>query len=160
MNMKTNRKKKTVIPVVFPLFMIASLVIASGSCKSKTAQNSGDITQEDVKEEFEEAVDTSVAYFTQERKELMDAYESKVEAAEQQIQELKTQIDSTEVDVSQDFREKVQLLESQAAYVRNNINELEESAANAWKELSVGVDTALVNLDRAIQDAKEEFQKS
>jgi myosin heavy subunit len=160
MNMKTNRKKTAFIPVVLPLIMIASMVITGGSCKSKTAQNSGDISREDVQEEVEEAVDTTVAFLTEERKEMMDTYQSKVETAEQQIQEMKEQLESTEAAVKQDYQQKIQMLESQTAFIKNNIQELRESSAEAWKQLSAGVDTALVDLEKALRDARKEFQDS
>jgi hypothetical protein len=158
--MKTKRNRRIFIPVIIPMIIIVSMIIAGGSCKNKSGQNTGDVSQEDVEEEFEEAVDTAAAFLTQEREALMETYQSKIESAENQIQEIKDQFESKKATVRQDYQVKVQMLESQVAYIKKNIGELKGSTEAAWKEISVGVDTALVDLNKAIQDAKEEFKSS
>jgi hypothetical protein len=139
---------------------MSSFFLLCGSCKSKSEQNKNDISQEDVTKEIEQAVDTTVSDPRGERKYLIKTYASQVEKAEVKIKQLKENIELTEKAVKQDYQKRVKLLESQIAYVKQNIRQLRESSEERWQELSAKVDTALVNLDRAIKEAKDEFQNS
>jgi CRISPR/Cas system-associated protein Cas10 (large subunit of type III CRISPR-Cas system) len=128
-----------------------------GSCKNKTAQHKDEISREDVVKELDEAADTALAYLSEERRELVNSYEAQVEHAESQIEKMKEEIKSVEAAVRQDYQQKIHLLESQVAYVKHNMSELVESSGQAWEDLSTGLDSAMVDLDRAIAEAKAEF---
>lgn len=159
--MKFNRKKNAVIRTAIPVIIISALVFTGDSCKNKSTQDKQhNISREDVQEEVAEAVDTTLAYLSEEQKDLVKTYESQVEKAEEQIGKMKEKIDSAESIVKQNYQQKVQLLESQVAFVKLNISDLENSSKEAWKDLSAGLDSALVDLNQAIQEARNEFQDS
>ncbi len=159
--MRFKRKKIAVIRTILPLLIISALIFTGSSCKSKSAHEKKDnISMEDVKKEVEEAVDTTLAYLSEEQKDLVRTYKSQVEKAEMQIGKMKDKINSAEYTVKQNYQQRIKVLESQVAYVKLNISELEKSSGKAWKDLSAGLDSALVDLNQAIQEANDEFQDS
>jgi hypothetical protein len=145
---------------IIPFIVVSALIITSNACKNKTAQTRGETSQEDVARQMEEAADTTMAYLSDERRELVETYESKLEDAELQIKEMKEEIKSAQADVRQDYQQKVHMLESQVAYVKQNIGELANASEQAWEDLSAGVDSAMVDLDQAIREAKDEIRDS
>lgn len=142
---------------IIPVLMLSSFMILCGSCKSKSTQNRNVVSKEDVREEIEEEIDTASTYISEEKEDLLKTYESKLEDAEQELKKMKLQIASAEAAIRQDLQQKVQVMESQVAYIKLNIDQLKNSSENAWQELTTGMDTALNDLNQAIEDAKAEF---
>jgi uncharacterized coiled-coil DUF342 family protein len=158
--MNTERNNKQFMKVIMTVFMVSALIIMGNACKTKTTQNKDEISQEDVAGKLGEAADTTAAYLSDEYRERVESYKSKIENAEMQIKEMKEKIKSAETDVRQDYQNKVQMLESQLTDVKQNLNDLVKASDRSWEDLSAGLDSAMVDLDQAIMEAKDEFQGS
>lgn len=152
----TKRNIKQAMLTIIPAMGMFFLLLVLGSCKGKTGEEKG-LTQEDVREEIEEAADTTAAYLSEEKEELVKSYQVRVDEAEAQIENMKQKIESAGQDIKQDYRQRVEELESRIAEVNQEIDQLESSSEEAWKELTAGVDSAVADLDQAITDAKSAF---
>lgn len=151
------KKNSITIRAIAPVLIVSSFIVL-GSCKGKTSREK-EVTGEDVKKEFREAVDTTAAYLSEERKQMINSYEKRIKNAEQQIAALKDKTVSAGETVQQEYRERIRTLESSVAGAKEDIIALKSSSKEAWGEFQEGVKAALEDLDQAIEDAKNEFKQ-
>ena len=155
-------KAETKIVKLFKLSLIISAgdgLLFFSSCRDSCKEEKQDITSEDVKEELEEAGDTTAEYLDQQREEIIANYRSKIENTQEQIDDLRNQMESTTEQVKVKFKNRIDTLQKQQAEVQREFNKLQESSGEAWDDISKGLDKAIDNINNGIQKAQEEFKK-
>ena len=93
----------------------------------------------------------------------IDAYKQKIKA---EIKEMKAKMDIFEAGVekaSADMRIKYQKnlneWKSRFENIEMKLNELSNSTGDVWEDLRSGIDTAVIELGDAIENAKAQFNK-
>ena len=155
--MKVRKKHGNQLTLIVMVLMGPWLFFAS-SCGDTSRKQKQEITTEDVKEELDEAADTTAVYLDQERKKILADYKSKIENAQQQIDELRQRLESTSKKISVELEARVDSLQKQQAEALKDLDQLEKSSDEAWEEIREGLDEALDEIETGIKHAKDEFK--
>jgi TolA-binding protein len=138
------------------LTLVMALAIFLGACKSRTG--SSELSKEDVKEEMQEAADTTKAYLLGQHKMMVASYEARLELMEQQISSLRQEAEMTSANTKDQLNNTVNSLESDLDAVKDDLKVWKESTSDAWEELKIGVDEAVSELQESLDAAQDEFE--
>lgn len=152
------RKRKQLLRLVVLIPLVSFFIWTLDSCKDRSMKKTEEVTKEDVKTEIEEVADTAQAYFAVQKEEALTEYKNRIENAEKRISLLKQNMDSKKEIVRENLRQVIDSLEYQQAQAQLKLDVLKNSSEDAWKELTEGVEKAMNDLDRAIEDARNEYK--
>jgi len=139
------------------LLVFTALLVLSSSCKYTTSKNDN-ISTEDVKTEFREAIDTTSAYVNMEKQDILNDLDARINDAENRIAELKDNISSQSAQVRLRYQTRIESIDSYISETKRSAEILRTASEDAWNEMLSGLDSAIVDIDRAIEDAKTEFE--
>lgn len=139
------------------LFVILAL-LALDSCKQGKQEQKDETSMGDVKTEMKEAVDTTKAYLSGERKDLVAGYEKRLNQISNQIEAFEGKMGSTAESAKESYRARIDKLQSRYADVQKDLKEFKETSENAWQDLNEGLEEAFNELEKAVEDAQEEFK--
>jgi hypothetical protein len=124
------------------------------SCSKETPKEvKTDVTQEDVKQEAGEAVETTEAYLDQRKDEYIKQVEVKMEDIGVKTVELENLLAEETTETKEDLNEKIQGLKKKQEELQKKIDELKSSSAEEWEEFKTVIDKALDDLERAYDKA-------
>lgn len=139
------------------LLVILALFVLD-SCKQGKQEQKGETSIEDVKTEMKEAADTTVAYLSEERKDLVEGYENRLDKINNQIEAFEGKMTSAAESAKDSYRARIDKLQSRYAEVQKDLKEFKETSENAWQELNEGLEEAFNELETAVEDAQKEFK--
>ena len=148
---------KLVAMVLVAMFM--SLNAACENRPDSEADKAAQVTSQDVKQETKQAVDTTAQYLEQEKEAFQNKLESKISEYDQNLDELKAKAQAMSADAQTEINQKIATLEAQKDALSKKAEELKATSADAWKEMSIGIDKALDELETSYQEAVSQFNK-
>lgn len=150
------------------LFVGASLVslLALAGCTPASEEEQAAepdeevITEEEVTEEVGEAYEAMKGYSYDQKEALEEWAQSRLDELNQQMELLDRRMDGVSDEVRQQYREKMTDLEEERDTVRQRLEELQASSAEAWSDVKSGFLGALEQLERGLDKAEEDFREA
>ena len=141
---------------IWPL-IVAGLFATSG-CERKSAEEPpGKITPEDVRRDAGQAVNTAVDFSQQSKDEFQKKLEARLTNLDAEIAKLREKGRDLKDQAKVDWDRKLADLETKREAARAKLAEVGHSSAEAWKDVKQGAQTAWDDLEKAFQDASDEF---
>ena len=134
------------------LSVIAVILLSCDEVKNDSTNKA------DVKEETVEALNTAANYTEEEKKELMELFETKKDQTKVQIDEFKKKMATIKKSQKKALEKTVQKLENEQKNLEKNLEDLKNASDSAYDHVRIGVDSIIVELDQAIQLARKEFE--
>jgi uncharacterized coiled-coil DUF342 family protein len=75
-----------------------------------------------------------------------------------EIDALITRADKAEEQVQTEFRQQIKTLHGKRDEVHNQLYELEQASENAWEDMKLGIEMAVVDISEAINSAISRFK--
>ncbi len=138
------------------LFMAAVVVVWTTGCGS-SEDPSEKVSAETVQKEMEEAADAAADYGRQQMDAFVADIETRLESYDEKWNELQSRAEDAEGEAQEAIRQKLDSLKTMEADVRERLEDLPSEGAAAWEEWKEGVDRAVSELDRAMDEAAAEF---
>jgi DNA topoisomerase VI subunit B len=139
--------------ILILLFLVAGLA----SCMNQDDNKKEEITAKDVVEEYDEAMQESRAYLNQEQKEMLSEMEERYTSLEKKVDQFAEKAAQMGDDANEEIRERQEQLQKQQQQLRAELDTLSNSSEEGWEEIKIGVDKAFDDLDKAVDNAMEEF---
>jgi uncharacterized phage infection (PIP) family protein YhgE len=136
------------------VFLLAALLAACG----RSDQTTGTVTASDVKKESREAAETAAEYSRQQYQAFMQQAKSKLDDIDRRIQQLRDKGELLQGQAQEAARAELQKLQQDRGAIREKMQTLEKSGAEAWKDMQAGVKSAMDRLDQAVDRAAREFK--
>lgn len=155
--MKTETKHVRIFTL--SLIIAGTVFLFFSSCSDNSKKEKQKVTAKDVEEELSEVKDTTAEYLEQKRANIMADYRSRIENTQQQIVDLRKEIETTNKKIENELKNRLDTLQKRQDELIEEFNKLEKSSVEAREEISKGLDKALDNLNKGIQNAKDEFNK-
>jgi TolA-binding protein len=156
--MKTTKKiLRVLLKSTFLMALFTGLVITSVSCQNMDGDKK-ESDKKEMKEDVEEAVESTKTYLSNEQQEIVDKFEARIDEADKNINELQDKMAEASGDVKQKLQERIDELKNQRNKAQKKLDELSQTTEEAWEDVKEGADEAFDELDQAIDDAKKEFK--
>ena len=84
------------------------------------------------------------------RKAYQEKIKAQIEKVGAQIELLKAKVDDAKADAKIELNQRIENLEGQRDEVQKRLDELKSAGSSAWRELKSGVDSAVVELEKAV----------
>jgi len=139
---------------VFSFFMVGLLF----GCGGQEEQQA--VTEEDVKKETKEAVETAGAYAEAKKEEYQKKLDAQLEKYQQKIDALQAQGRVMTQDAKDTLNEKLETLMDKKEALQQKADELESKSGQAWQDLKAGIDESLEDLNTALEKAASRFGSS
>ena len=123
-----------------PVILALATAFVFNACNQQSKQDQDNVTKEDVKNEMQEAAATTKKYLSEEKQEMVENYQQRLDKIENQIETFKGKMESASASVAESYQSSVDKLESRYATVEQEVKELKNSSEAAWDELKEGVD--------------------
>jgi uncharacterized protein YukE len=146
------------IAAVMTAGFLALLLIACGESQ-EPSQPKTDVTAEDVKQETQEAAETTVEYTQQEMQAYRERIDAQLSQMETQIEQLKSRADDWGGQATAEFQNAMDRLQEQKAAAAQKLEELKQSGAERWEGVKTEMDQAMADLkdayDKAVSSSSE-----
>lgn len=139
-------------------FMLLGLITACENRSDSETGKTSEVTSQDVKQKAEEAIDAAAQKLYQEKEAFQNQLEAKIDEYDQKLDELKAKTQAMSADAQTKINQKIAALEAQKDTLSKKAEELKTTSADAWKDMSAGIDKALEELDASYQEAIEKFK--
>ncbi len=94
------------------------------------------------------------------REEYIDKLAAQLKEWSAKIDEMEVKAHSAKEDVKTRYAEQIKELKEQREAAVHKLQELKETSSEAWDIMKAGAETAWSDLKKAINEAKQKFQKS
>lgn len=149
---------KNIYTIILSSTIVVFSALTLNSCnQGKPQQQEDEISLQDVGNEMEEAVDTTMAYLSEEKENMVVAYEKRLNKINNQIDMFKGEMESASESARETYRVQIDKLESGYSEVQKDLDEFEDATEDAWNELREGLEEAFNELEEGIEDAREAF---
>ena len=138
------------IIVVFPIGLMVGC--------SSSEENTEPVTQKEAKEEIEEAVEAVASLTQQEMDDFVNQMEGQMQRFEGKIEDLRVEAEALQGDARTAVDEKIEVLEQRQTQASKKLEELKSTGADAWDDVKFGLQSAMMRLNQALQDAASEFE--
>lgn len=139
------------------MLTLFGLLAASGCGQKSADQTPGKITSEDVRRDAGQAVNTAVEFSQQAKDEFQQRLEARLQELDAEIAQLREKGRDLKDQAKADWERKMTDLETKREAARAKLAELDQSSAEAWKDVQQGVQSAWDELEKAFRDASREF---
>ena len=137
------------LPAVLILLQLALPACGGGGDSGKKSSENPAITEEDVKREVGEALDTTKEYLQKKGAELMAGYEDRMAGTEKEIEELLRKAEEAGERGKEKAGQSLELLRRKQEDARARYGEFKESGASLKDEAARRLDSALKELEEA-----------
>lgn len=137
------------------ILLIVILGTAACNVKQQNESDNNISTETDIMDGVEAGEDTSSTY----RNKLIQAFEARQDHTQTQIDELKNQVAAMNAELSVGYKESTVELEEKQRDLEIRIETFKKASNKALKELKIGIDSAVANLERAIKKAQSEYKE-
>jgi TolA-binding protein len=121
--------------------------------QKKPANKKQNVTTEDITKEVQDVVETASAFTEQQRQEYQRQIEAKLKEYDQKVNTMITQIENMKESASEDLKGEIDTLSNKKEEVAKKIDAIKVASGAAWDELKVGIDNALAELEKALEQA-------
>jgi hypothetical protein len=137
--------------------MLAGSLAAIG-CEQKPADRTPRrVTPEDVRRDAGQAAETAAEYSRQTREEFQKKLDTRLKELDAQIATLREKGRDRKDEAKAKWDRNMTELETRRAAARAKLAEVNNSSADAWKDVRKGAQAAWDELDKAFRDAAREF---
>ena len=141
---------------IWPL-IVAGFVVANGCERKPADQPPEKITSEDVRRDAGQAVNTAIDFSKQSKDEFQKKLEARLTDLDAEIAKLREKGRDLKDQAKVDWDQKLADLETKREAARVKLAEVGDSSAEAWKDVKQGAQSAWDDLEKAFQDASNEF---
>ena len=121
--------------------------------QKKSANKQPNVTTEDIKKEVQDVVETASTFTEQQKAEYQKQIELKLKEYDQKINTMITQIKDMKESANEELKEEIDTLSNKKEEVDKKIDAIKVASGAAWDELKVGIDNALDELEKALEQA-------
>ncbi|MGD8251127.1 MAG: hypothetical protein PVF20_02390 [Desulfobacterales bacterium] len=139
------------------LTILTALAIVLISACSQTEDTAETVTKEEVKEEIKEAGEATASLTKQEMDAFAARVEGQLESLDGKMKDLQHQAEELESDAKAAVVRKLEELRKKKDAAQEQLDRLKSSSADAWAALKIGLENAITELDRAMDEAAAEF---
>ena len=140
---------RTLIPAA-----AAILILAACGQDEEPAEK---VTAEEVKQEAGEAAEAAATFTQQEMDSFVEQMEGQLANFDAKIEDLQSRAESLSGEAREDVDQKLSALKDKRDQAREKLEALKSSSADAWEELKSGLQSAMFELNRAMENAAAEF---
>ncbi len=138
--------------------LIGAGVLAVNGCEQNPpAHPPRKVTSEDVRRDASHAVNTAVDFSQQSKEEFQKNLEARLTQLDAEIMKLREKGRDRTDQAKVDWDRKLADLETKREAARTKLDEVIHSSGEAWKDVKQGAQLAWDNLEKAFQDASQEF---
>lgn len=146
------------VPVVLLSGLIALLLFAAGCGEGQKGGEEKSVTGEDVKREFDEAVEATKAYLVQKKADLQADADERMKELEEMTADLQRRLEETGRKGREKADESIELLRREQEEVRERYREFKESGGSLREEAARKLEAALTGLEEAYRKARESLE--
>lgn len=141
----------------FSIIMWVGFIAVTGCEQQASAPVSGNVTSEDVRKDAGKAVDTAAEFAHQTKEEFQQKLDARLRQLDTEIVELQEKGRDLKDDAKVKWDQKLADLETKRAAAKAKLSEAADSSAEAWKDLQKGAQAAWDDMDKAFNEASNEF---
>src|SRR5436305_5656765 len=124
-------------------------------CDSGRSSSAGHISGSEVRQKVGEAAGAVGRYVSQEKDALIEELNKRLREADVRIDELKQKLAATADAAKPELQKQIDKLSSKRDEYRKKVEQLKDSAGDAWKELRDGASNAWWELKKGLDSAAE-----
>ena len=115
------------------------------------------VTEDDVRRDAGQAVDTATEFARQSKDEFETKLADRLEQLDKEIDELRARGRDLQGEAKAEWDRKMADLETKREKARLKLEEVRRSSGEAWKDIRQGAQSAWEELDKSFRDASSEF---
>jgi cytochrome c556 len=139
------------------MLVLGSVMLVAAGCGDSNTTTS-EVTGEDVRKEAGEAVEATAQYTKQEMETFTAQVEDKLQTADRKMDELQAKARELQGEARQSIDQEIQELKVKRDKASSQLAELKSASANAWDDMKAGMQAALNELDRSLEEATAKFR--
>jgi chromosome segregation ATPase len=139
------------------MLVLGSVMLVAAGCGDSNTTTS-EVTGEDVRKEAAEAVEATAQYTRQEMATFTAQVEDKLQTADRKMDELQAKARELQGEARQSIDQEIQELKVKRDKASSQLAELKSASANAWDDMKAGMQAALNDLDRSLEEATAKFR--
>lgn len=133
--------------------MLLALMVAAPDTGAQAASGPA-VTEEDLKKESREALETARQYTAQQKEAFHRRMQGELDEMERKIEGLKREAERASETARREAEKHIRELERETARAETRLKELEAAGGEAWEELKSGLNAALKDLQRSYDRAR------
>ena len=152
--------KRTIIWIILTSFLSLAFLFACGDQKEAEKPET-DVTYKDVKKEAKEVMETAKDYTMEKKEEYVRHMNAKLAEFDKKIQTLQAMAESKAAQLKEEskaqFNQSMEALAKKKEAAAEKLNELESASDKAWTDIKAGADSAMDELNEALNRASSHF---
>lgn len=137
--------------------MLAGLIAVMGCEQPSSVPATGKVTSEDVRHDAAKAVDTAAEFSQQTKDEFQQKLEARLKELDAEMVVLREKGHDLKDEAKVKWDQKLAELETKRGAALVKLAEVNDSSAEAWKDLQKGARAAWNDMDKAFSEASREF---
>ncbi len=118
------------------------------------------VTQQEVKEQIDETLETVKQYTWQKKEEYKKHLQSQLENINNEISELKKKSQEMSEDAQKEMQQTIERLEKKMGTVQSHLNKLENVTKDSWEELKKTINDTMNEVEKTYQNLEEKHGTS
>ena len=141
----------------FRWLMMAGLLATVSGCEPKSAPTTPKVTSEDLQRDVGKAINTTAEYSQQAKEEFQKKLADRLTELDADFARLREKGRDLKDDAKVKWDERMADLEAKRLVAKARLAEVNDSTAEAWKDIQQGAQSAWEELDQAFRKAANEF---
>jgi DNA anti-recombination protein RmuC len=117
-----------------------------------------EVTVDEVKQEFGEAIDTVKEFTVQQKEEYQKEAKRRLKEIKENLEDIKARADKLKTDSKIELKNEIENLDKKKDEAEAALAELTNKSGKAWNDMKSGLDKALDEMDEAYRKALSRFE--
>lgn len=142
------------------LFVATTLALFLPGCggQGEAPEKTTAVTDEDVKKETTEALQTTQTFLAQQKEEYEKQMGAKLDEFEGRIEDLRAKAEAETAEAKTELKEALEELNRKQEAAEKELDKLEAAAIEGWEKMKEGTDSAIEELEKAYERVVARFQ--
>lgn len=148
--------KKSVLLIM--VIICLSILLFTVFDRRSEGDDQQEVTVDEVKQEFGEAIDTVKEFTVQQKEEYQKEAKRRLKEIKENLEDIKARADKLKTDSKIELKNEIENLDKKKDEAEAALAELTNKSGKAWNDMKSGLDKALDEMDEAYRKALSRFE--